>query len=426
LEEQIRRFRPQMAALMNEEAAAKLRDRCRDLKVNIVSGMQGTIQAATYPEGDLVIAAIVGAAGLVPTLSAIRAKKPIALANKEAMVMAGQLVTDEAKRHGVTIFPVDSEHSAIFQSMEGHRRDNIRKLLLTASGGPLLKTPLARMRYVKPEQALKHPNWKMGAKITIDSATLMNKGLEVIEARWLFDIPYSRIEVLIHPQSVIHSMVEYVAYLTVNDLWRTESPSKRFGHGIGLLLSRYLAFLDDNYRLGQLIDRVNIPDRPGVRRPFMEVWKLSETSEDRQYFLWPRLMSDQRLLAHARAVWLARGRPPAAADLIARICSEVAQDVALIRSRGGEVVFVRPPSSGAYYEREQTAAPRAATWDRLLRETGAPGIHFEDYQDMQDLEIPEMSHLSRDSATRFTRAYVEVLVGQYPWLDRTTRAGAAT
>jgi hypothetical protein len=218
----------------------------------------------------------------------------------------------------------------------------------------------------------------------------------------------------------------FPAYLTVNDLWRTESPSKRFGHGIGLLLSRYLAFLDDNYRLGQLIDRVNIPDRPGVRRPFMEVWKLSETSEDRQYFLWPRLMSDQRLLAHARAVWLARGQPPAAADLIARICSEVAQDVALIRSRGGEVVFVRPPSSGAYYEREQTAAPRAATWDRLLRETGAPGIHFEDYQDMQDLEIPEMSHLSRDSATRFTRAYVEVLVGQYPWLDRTTRAGAAT
>jgi 1-deoxy-D-xylulose-5-phosphate reductoisomerase len=210
LEEQIRKFRPRMAALMSEEAAAKLRDRCRDIKVEIVSGMRGMIQIATHPEGDLVIAAIVGAAGLVPTLSAIRAKKPIALANKETMVMAGQLVTEEAKRYGVTIFPVDSEHSAIFQSMEGHRRENIRKLILTASGGPLLKTPLAKMRSVTPERALKHPNWKMGAKITIDSATLMNKGLEVIEARWLFDIAPSRIEVLIHPQSVIHSMVEYV------------------------------------------------------------------------------------------------------------------------------------------------------------------------------------------------------------------------
>ena len=124
--------------------------------------------------------------------------------------MAGRLVTEEAKRLGVTIFPVDSEHSAIFQSMEGHRRENIRKLILTASGGPLLKTPLAKMRHVTTKQALKHPNWKMGAKITIDSATLMNKGLEVIEARWLFDIPPSRIEVMVHPQSVIHSMVEYV------------------------------------------------------------------------------------------------------------------------------------------------------------------------------------------------------------------------
>jgi len=210
LEEQIRLFRPRMAALMNEEAAAKLRDRCRGLDVAIVSGMEGMNQVATHPEGDLVVAAIVGAAGLVPTLSAIRAGKPIALANKETMVMAGQLVTEEAKCRRVTIFPVDSEHSAIFQSMEGHRRENIRKLILTASGGPLLKTPLSGMRRVTPKRALKHPNWKMGAKITIDSATLMNKGLEVIEARWLFDIPPSRIEVLIHPQSVIHSMVEYV------------------------------------------------------------------------------------------------------------------------------------------------------------------------------------------------------------------------
>jgi len=214
-------------------------------------------------------------------------------------------------------------------------------------------------------------------------------------------------------------------YLTVNDLWREESPSQRFGHGVGLLLSRYLAFLDDNYRLGQLIDRVDIPDRPGVRRPFMEVWKLSETSEDRQYFLWPRLMTDSRLLAHAKSVWLARSRPPAAAELVERICSDVGQDIARIRARGGEVVFVRPPSAGAYYEREQIVAPRAVTWDRLLRVTGAPGIHFEDYQHMQDLEIPEMSHLSRDSATRFTRAYVGLLAELYPWLDQRAVAGSA-
>jgi 1-deoxy-D-xylulose-5-phosphate reductoisomerase len=145
----------------------------------------------------------------VPTLSAIRAGKNVALANKEPMVMAGQLMQEEARAHGVRIFPVDSEHSALFQSMEGHRREDIRRLILTASGGPLWDLSLEQMQTVKPEQALRHPNWKMGAKITIDSATLMNKGLEVIEARWLFDIPASQIEVLVHRESIIHSLVEY-------------------------------------------------------------------------------------------------------------------------------------------------------------------------------------------------------------------------
>lgn len=157
----------------------------------------------------MVISAIVGGAGLVPTLAAIRAKKDIALANKEPMVMAGKLMQEEARKHGVRIFPVDSEHSAIFQSLEGHRLGDVRRLILTASGGALWTLSKDELEDVTPERALQHPNWKMGAKITIDSATLMNKGLEVVEARWLFDIPESRIDVLIHRESIIHSLVEY-------------------------------------------------------------------------------------------------------------------------------------------------------------------------------------------------------------------------
>ncbi|MBM4125000.1 MAG: 1-deoxy-D-xylulose-5-phosphate reductoisomerase [Nitrospira sp.] len=209
LEEQLRRFKPAAVALADEQAATRLRARCQDTSVRIYSGVEGLRQVAQWPEADLVISAIVGGAGLVPTLAAIRADKPVALANKEPMVMAGQLMQEEARRHGVKIFPVDSEHSAIFQSMEGHRREDIRRLILTASGGPLWELSREQMARVKPEQALRHPNWKMGAKITIDSATLMNKGLEVVEARWLFDVPASQIEVLVHRESIVHSLVEY-------------------------------------------------------------------------------------------------------------------------------------------------------------------------------------------------------------------------
>ncbi len=209
LEEQLRMFKPQIVALADHAAAARLRARCKDLPVEILSGLEGVAQVARLPEAALVISAIVGGAGLVPTLAAIRARKQVALANKEPMVMAGHLMQEEARRHGVRIFPVDSEHSAIFQSMEGHRREDIRRLILTASGGPLWELSREQMRDVKPAQALQHPNWKMGSKITIDSATLMNKGLEIIEARWLFDIPTSQIEVLVHRESIIHSLVEY-------------------------------------------------------------------------------------------------------------------------------------------------------------------------------------------------------------------------
>src|SRR5215813_11034882 len=209
LEDQIRLFKPRVVALSDAAAAARLRHRCAGLPVEILAGEEGLIQVASTPEAELVISAIVGAAGLVPTLAAIRSGKQIALANKEPMVMAGKLMQDEARRHGVRIFPVDSEHSAIFQSLEGHRIEDVRRLILTASGGALWTLPQEQLQDVTPERALQHPNWKMGSKITIDSATLMNKGLEIVEARWLFDIPESRIDVLIHRESIIHSLVEY-------------------------------------------------------------------------------------------------------------------------------------------------------------------------------------------------------------------------
>jgi 1-deoxy-D-xylulose-5-phosphate reductoisomerase len=209
LEEQVRTFGPAMVAMSDEAAAQQLRVRCKGLPTKVLGGAEGLVQTATMLKADLVISAIVGGAGLLPTLAAIKAGKSIALANKEPMVMAGRLMQEEARKANVRIFPVDSEHSALFQSMEGHRMVDIRRLILTASGGPLWDLTTDQMKDVTPEEALQHPNWKMGPKITIDSATLMNKGLEVVEARWLFDIPASQIEVLIHRESIIHSLVEY-------------------------------------------------------------------------------------------------------------------------------------------------------------------------------------------------------------------------
>ena len=239
LEEQIRKYRPRMAALANEAAADGLRRRCSGLGVDILAGSEGVTEVAQASEADVVISAIVGGAGLVPTLAAIKSGKTIALANKEPMVMAGKLMTDEARRHGVAILPVDSEHSAIFQSLVGHRRRDVKRIILTASGGPLWDCPAADLREVTPERALQHPNWKMGAKITIDSATLMNKGLEVIEARWLFDIPESRIDVLVHRESIIHSLVEYedrsvIAQLGLPDMRTPISYAMRYPERMAL------------------------------------------------------------------------------------------------------------------------------------------------------------------------------------------------
>lgn len=209
LQSQIDRFKPKIAALFNEESADKLKSKLKNKNVKIVSGVDGVIEVATAKEADMVISAIVGAAGLIPTISAIKAKKDIALANKETLVMAGEIVMKEAEGK-CRIIPVDSEHSAIFQSLTGEKRENIRKLILTASGGPFRNYPKEQFKDVKPEDALKHPNWRMGQKITIDSATLMNKGFEVIEAKWLFGIENENIDVLIHPQSIIHSLVEFI------------------------------------------------------------------------------------------------------------------------------------------------------------------------------------------------------------------------
>ena len=209
LEKQVRQFRPRVAAVLSERSAAQLKERCVGLNVRVLSGVEGMIQVAAADEVDMTVSAIVGTAGLVPTIAAIRAGKHIALANKEVLVTAGELVMAEVLRKGVSLFPVDSEHSAIFQCLQAGEDRDIRRLILTASGGPFRASSKKALEQVTLAQALKHPNWSMGRKITIDSATLMNKGLEVIEARWLFNIPPERIKVLVHPQSIVHSMVEY-------------------------------------------------------------------------------------------------------------------------------------------------------------------------------------------------------------------------
>jgi hypothetical protein len=203
------------------------------------------------------------------------------------------------------------------------------------------------------------------------------------------------------------------------DYWKEQGPAERFGHEVGLFLSRHLAFLEDAYALGKLIDQLEMPEREGVVGPYLRPWKLSESSDHRQSFLWREIQTNERLRDHAVRVWLqgaSRSRPPPSEELIARICAEVRDSVAQIRARGGDVAVIRPPSTGAYYEREQRRTPRDKTWERLLRESGTFGIHFEDYPEMQGLELPELSHLSRESATRFTRAYVEVLTREMPWL----------
>ena len=209
LEKQIREFKPKLAAVWKEERANELKDKINDLDVKVVSGMDGLLEVARQPESEILVTAIVGMIGILPTIEAINAGKDIALANKETLVTAGHIIMPLAKEKGVSILPVDSEHSAIFQSLQGGQQKALHKILLTASGGPFRGKKLEDLANIQVEDALKHPNWAMGRKITIDSSTMVNKGLEVIEAKWLFGVDVDQIQVVVQPQSIIHSMVQY-------------------------------------------------------------------------------------------------------------------------------------------------------------------------------------------------------------------------
>lgn len=212
LAQQIEEFRPRKVSVMSEELAQELKAKLKGLSfdVEILWGKEGYKKLSTISDVQLVVSAMVGAAGLIPTISAIEAGKDVALANKETLVAAGPLVMKLVEKHRVNLLPIDSEHSAIFQCLQGYRKEMVKKIILTASGGPFRQKPIEEFSSITPEEAVSHPNWSMGAKISVDSSTLMNKGLEVIEARWLFDIPAERIDVVVHPQSIIHSMVEYI------------------------------------------------------------------------------------------------------------------------------------------------------------------------------------------------------------------------
>ncbi len=210
LEEQIRQFKPEVACVMDETKGLELRKNVKDLNVKIVTGMDGLIECATVSDADMVVTAIVGMIGILPTIEAIKAGKDIALANKETLVTAGHIIMPLVKEQGVHLYPVDSEHSAIFQAINGETNNEISRIILTASGGPFRGKNKEDLKSVTLEDALNHPNWAMGKKITIDSSTLVNKGLEVIEARWLFDVDFDNIEVVIQPQSIIHSAVEFI------------------------------------------------------------------------------------------------------------------------------------------------------------------------------------------------------------------------
>lgn len=210
LEKQAREFLPSVVSIGNAQLAEELENRLSDLNIEVLHGIEGMKRVVELENVDTVVTSVVGTAGLIPTIHAIRNKKNIALANKETLVTAGKLVIEEAKKNNINIYPVDSEHSAIFQCLMGNDDKQVEKIIITASGGPFRGKKLSELENIKPSQALKHPNWSMGNKITIDSATLMNKGLEVIEAKWLFGKDLDRIQVLVHPQSIVHSMVEYV------------------------------------------------------------------------------------------------------------------------------------------------------------------------------------------------------------------------
>lgn len=267
MEAQIREFKPEMVCMMNEKAASTLKAKISDMNTKVVAGLDGLIECATYDGADTVLNSVVGMIGLQPTLEAIKARKTIALANKETLVAGGHLVTNLAKEYGVSILPVDSEHSAIFQAMQGSpSKSAVKKIILTASGGPFFGKTLEELEHVTAADALKHPNWDMGQKITIDSATMMNKGLEFIEAKWLFDMPNEDIEIVVHRESVVHSAIVYqdnsmIAQLGVPDMripiqYALTYPERKPSPVASLSLSDYgrLTFFEPDYENFKCID----------------------------------------------------------------------------------------------------------------------------------------------------------------------------
>ena len=269
LEGQIREFRPPLAAVWTEEKAKELRIRTADLDVKIVSGMEGLLEVAAQPESEILVTAIVGMIGIRPTIAAMKAGKDIALANKETLVTAGHIIMPLAKEKGVRILPVDSEHSAIFQCLNGENRVQLKKILLTASGGPFRGKKKEELKNVQVEDALKHPNWHMGRKITIDSATLVNKGLEMMEARWLFGVEPDNIQIVVQPKSIIHSMVEFVDGAVIAQLGTPDMklpiqyalyyPERRYLPGDRL----------DFWTLGQItFEKPDMENFPGLRLAF--------------------------------------------------------------------------------------------------------------------------------------------------------------
>ncbi len=269
LEKQIREFHPSLAAVWTEEKAKELKTRTADLDVKIVSGMDGLLEVAVQPESEILVTAIVGMIGIRPTIAAMEAGKDIALANKETLVTAGHIIMPLAKEKGVRILPVDSEHSAIFQCLNGESRGQLKKILLTASGGPFRGKKREELKNVQVEDALKHPNWHMGRKITIDSATLVNKGLEMMEARWLFGVEPENIQIVVQPKSIIHSMVEFVDGAVIAQLGTPDMklpiqyalyyPERRYLPGDRL----------DFWTLGQItFEKPDMENFPGLRLAF--------------------------------------------------------------------------------------------------------------------------------------------------------------
>ncbi len=275
LEKQIREFHPSIAAVWDEKKALELKTKVADLPVKVVSGMDGLLEAATEKEAQIVVTAVVGMIGIRPTIAAMEAGKDIALANKETLVTAGHIIMPLAEKLGVKILPVDSEHSAIFQSLNGEHGNKIHKILLTASGGPFRGHTREQMASVQVEDALKHPNWSMGRKITIDSSTMVNKGLEVMEAHWLFDVEMDQVQVVVQPQSIIHSMVEYEDGAVIAQLG---TPDMR-------LPIQYALYYPERRYL------------PGDRLDF---WKLSQITFEKP--IW-RIFTDWRWLMRRKKGW---------------------------------------------------------------------------------------------------------------------------